>query len=253
MTRMLEHQVAVVTGASRGIGRAIAVALAGEGAGVVVNYVHNKAAAEETASAIREAGGEALTVQGDVSDRSTHTRILDEAIRGFGRLDILVNNAGMSKRQAFLEVEAEAFDYQIGVNFTGPFFLTQAAGRIMAAQGHGKIINISSVHDAQPMRLNSAYCAAKSALVMMTKCAALELAAAGVQVNCVSPGAILTDENRPRLEDPAYLANVLAKIPTGRVGGVDDITGAVLLLASPASAYITGAVLYVDGGMLLQG
>ncbi|MCC6264649.1 MAG: glucose 1-dehydrogenase [Bryobacterales bacterium] len=253
MARMLEEQVAVVTGASRGIGRAIAVALAGEGARVVVNFVSNKAAAEEVASLIREAGGEALTVQGDVSDRTSHARILGEALRGFGRLDILVNNAGMSKRQAFLDVEAGDFDYQIGVNFTGPFFLTQAAGRIMAAQGWGKIISISSVHDAQPMRLNSAYCAAKSALVMMTKCAALELAPAGVQVNCVSPGAILTDENRPRLEDPAYLAQVLAKIPAGRVGGVDDITGAVLLLASPASAYITGAVLYVDGGMLLHG
>lgn len=253
MTRILEGQVAVVTGASRGIGRAIAVALAGEGARVVVNFVSNKAAAEEVASVIREAGGDALTVQGDVSDRAAHARILDEAIRGFGRLDILVNNAGMSKRQTFLEVDAATFDYTLGVNFTGPYFLTQAAGRAMAAQGHGKIINISSVHDTQPMRLNSAYCAAKSALVMMTKCAALELAPAGVQVNCVSPGAILTDENRPRLEDPAYLAQVLAKIPAGRVGGVDDITGAVLLLASPASAYITGAVLYVDGGMLLHG
>ncbi len=253
MARMLEGKTAVVTGASRGIGRAIALALAGEGARVVVNYVRNRAAADEVVALIREAGGEATPVQGDVSDRAAHAHILDEAIRAFGRLDILVNNAGMSKRQPFLEVDAEAFDYTLGVNFTGPFFLTQAAGRLMAAQGHGKIINISSVHDAQPMRLNSAYCAAKSALVMMTKCAALELAAHGVQVNCVSPGAILTDENRPRLEDPAYLAQVLAKIPSGRVGNVDDIAGAVLLLASPASAYITGAVLYVDGGMLLHG
>lgn len=250
---MLEGKTAVVTGASRGIGRAIALALAGEGARVVVNYVRNRAAADEVVALIREAGGKATPVQGDVSDRAAHAHILDEAIRAFGRLDILVNNAGMSKRQPFLEVDAEAFDYALGVNFTGPFFLTQAAGRLMAAQGHGKIINISSVHDAQPMRLNSAYCAAKSALVMMTKCAALELAADGVQVNCVSPGAILTDENRPRLEDPAYLAQVLAKIPSGRVGSVDDIAGAVLLLASPASAYITGAVLYVDGGMLLHG
>lgn len=253
MTRMLDRQVAVVTGASRGIGRAIAVALAGEGACVVVNYVSNEIAAEEVATIIREAGGEALTVQGDVSDRTSHQRILDEAIRGFGRLDILVNNAGMSKRQAFLEVDAGTLDYTLGVNFTGPFLLTQLAGRTMAAQGYGKIINISSVHDTQPMRLNSAYCASKSALVMMTKCAALELAASGVQVNCISPGAILTDENRPRLEDPTYLAQVLAKIPVGRVGNVDDITGAVLLLASPASAYITGTVLYVDGGMLLHG
>lgn len=253
MAHILEGLTAAVTGASRGIGRAIALALAGEGARVAVNYVQNQAAADEAVSMIRAAGGEAVAVQGDVSDRAAHARILDEATGGSGRLDILVNNAGMSKRQPFLEVDAAAFDYTLGVNFTGPFFLTQAAGRLMAAQGNGKIINISSVHDTQPMRLNSAYCAAKSALVMMTKCAALELASSGVQVNCISPGAILTDENRPRLEDPAYLAQVLAKIPSGRVGVTDDITGAVLLLASPASAYITGAVLYVDGGMLLHG
>ncbi|MCZ2153006.1 MAG: glucose 1-dehydrogenase [Bryobacterales bacterium] len=253
MTGVLAGKAAVVTGASRGIGRAIALALAGEGARIVVNYLQNQAAAEEVTALIRETGGEAIHVQGDVSDRAVHAYILGAAIRSFGRLDILVNNAGMSKRQPFLEVDAASFDYTLGVNFTGPFFLTQAAGRLMAKQGSGKIINISSVHDTQPMWLNSAYCAAKSALVMMTKCAALELAPSGVQVNGVSPGAILTDENRPRLEDPVYRAQVLARIPSGRIGNVEDLTGAVLLLASPASAYITGTVLYVDGGMLLHG
>lgn len=249
----LNNQVAIVTGASRGIGRAIAVALAAEGARVVVNYVTNQAAADEVTATIGAAGGEAVAVQGDVSDRASHARILDAALGKFSRLDILVNNAGMSRRQPFLDVDAEAFDYTLGVNLTGPFFLAQAAARIMAPKRAGKIINISSVHDAQPMRLNSAYCVAKSGLLMMTKCAALELADSGIQVNCVSPGAILTDENRPRLEDPDYLAKVLDKIPARQIGSVDDVVGAVLLLASPESRYITGTVLYVDGGMLLHG
>lgn len=249
----LENQVAVVTGASRGIGRAIAIALARAGSRVVVNYVSNREAAEEAVAMILAEGGEAIHVQADVSDRTTHHRILDAALESYGRLDILVNNAGMSRRQAFVDVDPEAFDYTIGVNLVGPYFLAQAAARIMSPKGTGKIINISSVHDAQPMRLNSAYCVAKSGLLMMTRCAALELAAAGIQVNCVSPGAILTDENRPRLEDPAYLAKVLDKIPSRRIGSVDDVVGAVLLLASPDSGYITGTVVYVDGGMLLHG
>lgn len=253
MALKLEKKVAVVTGASRGIGRAIAIALAREGARVVVNYVSNQKAAEEVVAAIRDGGGEAVAVQGDVSDRGAHQRILGAAIQSFERLDILVNNAGMSKRQPFLDVEPEAFDYTLGVNLAGPFFLSQAAARLMAPNGAGKIINISSIHDAQPMRLNSAYCVAKSGLLMMTRCAALELAASGIQVNCVSPGAILTDENRARLEDPAYLAKVLDKIPSRRIGAVNDVAGAVLLLASPDSDYITGAVVYVDGGMLLHG
>jgi NAD(P)-dependent dehydrogenase (short-subunit alcohol dehydrogenase family) len=253
MPLKLENKAAVVTGASRGIGRAIALGLAREGARVVVNYVANRAAADEVVCLILEAGGEAVAVQGDVSDRSSHPRVLGAALDSFSRLDILVNNAGMSRRQPFLDVEPEAFDYTLGVNLSGPFFLTQAAGRIMASNRAGKIINISSVHDARPMTLNSAYCVAKSGLVMMTRCAALELAASNVQVNCISPGAILTDENRPRLEDPAYLAKVLDKIPSRRIGSVDDVVGAVLLLASAESDYITGAVLYVDGGMLIHG
>ncbi|HWR49541.1 MAG TPA: glucose 1-dehydrogenase [Bryobacteraceae bacterium] len=253
MPLRLENKAAVVTGASRGIGRAIALGLAREGARVVVNYVTNRSAADEVVCLIRQAGGEAVAVHGDVSDRASHARILGTALDAFSRLDILVNNAGISKRQAFLEVEPDAFDYTLGVNLSGPFFLTQAAGRIMARSRTGKIINISSVHDAQPMPLNSAYCVAKSGLLMMTRCAALELAGSNIQVNCVSPGAILTDENSPRLEDPAYLARVLEKIPSRRIGSVEDVVGAVLLLASADSDYITGTVLYVDGGMLIHG
>ena len=168
------------------------------------------------------------------------------------KLDILVNNAGMARRQPFLEATEDAWDEVLGVNLKGVYFLSQAAARWMAAQGSGKIVNISSVHDERPMTGNSTYCIAKAGMVMLTKSLALELAPLNIQVNCVSPGAIATDENRDRLDDPAYRAKVVARIPSGRVGSVEDVTGAVVLLASAEADYITGSHLYVDGGMLLH-
>jgi len=248
----LTGRVAIVTGASRGIGRAIAVGLAREGASVVVNYVANAAAAGEVVAEIRAGGGEAVAVQADVQDLAQHERLVAAARDHFGRLDVLVNNAGMSHRQPFLDATAAAWDEIVGVNLKGVFFLSQAVARLMTAQGAGKIINISSVHDARPMAGNSVYNIAKAGLVMLTKSLALELAEHGVQVNCISPGAIHTDENHERLADPAYRARVLTRIPSRRIGEPRDVVGAVLLLASSASDYITGATLYVDGGMLLQ-
>jgi glucose 1-dehydrogenase len=248
----LGGKVAIITGGSRGIGRAIALALAREGAGVVVNYVAAAASAAEVVAAIRAAGGQAVEVQGDVGDLSHHGRILAAAVERFGRLDILVNNAGMARRQPFLEATAEAWDEVTGVNLKGVYFLSQAAARVMAAQRSGKIVNISSVHDRLPMPANSIYCIAKAGMVMLTKSLALELADHGIQVNCVSPGAIATDENKDRLDDPVFLAKILEKIPSRRIGTVEDVTGAVVLLASSEADYVTGATLYVDGGMLLH-
>ena len=248
----LSGKVAIVTGASRGIGRALALAIAREGASVVVHYVSAAAAAREVVNAIREAGGRAVDVACDMRDLAGHPRILDAARAEFGRLDILVNNAGMSRRQPFLEASIAAWDEVLDVNLKGVYFLSQAAARWMAVQGAGKIVNISSVHDAHPMTGNSVYCIAKAGVSMLTRCLALELAAGGIQVNCVAPGAIATDENKPRLDDPAYRAKVLAKIPGGRIGTVEDVCGAVVLLASPEADYITGTTIYVDGGMLLH-
>ncbi|MDP3069974.1 MAG: glucose 1-dehydrogenase [Opitutaceae bacterium] len=251
-TNQLKGRVAIVTGASRGIGRAIALGLAQEGASIVVNYVASGAAAEEVAAGIRAGGGEAVAVQADVGDLSHHARLVDVARERFGRIDILVNNAAMTRRQPFLDATAGAWDETLGVNLKGAYFLSQAVARVMAPQRSGKIINISSVHDARPMAANSVYNITKAGLVMLTQSLALELAESGIQVNCVSPGAILTDENRDRLADPAYQAKILAKIPARRVGEPEDVVGAVVLLASPKSDYITGTTLYVDGGMLLQ-
>jgi len=247
----LKGRVAIVTGASRGIGRAIAIGLAREGADVVVNYVSQSAAAEEVVAEIRAAGGRAVAVQADVGDLTQHERLVAAACERFGRIDVLVNNAAMTRREPFLEATAKAWDETMGVNLKGVYFLSQAVARVMTAQRSGKIINISSVHDVRPMLSNSIYNISKAGLVMLTKSLALELAEKGIQVNCVSPGAILTDETRPRLADAAYRDKVLAKIPARRVGEPEDVVGAVLLLASPASDYITGTTLYVDGGMSL--
>jgi 3-oxoacyl-[acyl-carrier protein] reductase len=251
-TNQLKGQVAIVTGASRGIGRAIALGLAREGASVVVNYVANGSAAEVVIAEIRSGGGEAIAVHADVGDLSQHDLLVAAARERFGRIDILVNNAGIARRQPFLDATVGAWDEIMGVNLKGAYFLSQAVARVMMPQRAGKIINISSVHDARPMAANSVYNITKAGLVMLTKSLALELAECGIQVNCVSPGAILTDETRDRLADPAYRDKVLAKIPARLIGEPEDVVGAVLLLSSAASNYINGATLHVDGGMLLQ-
>lgn len=247
----LKGRVAIVTGASRGIGRAIAVGLAREGASVVVNYVSKAVAAEEVVNDIRVDGGNAVAVHTDVGNLAQHEELVAAARKRFGRIDILVNNAAITHRQPFLDATAEAWDETLSVNLKGVYFLSQAVARVMAAQRSGKIINISSVHDVRAMMNNSVYNITKAGLVMLTKSLALELAEKGIQVNCVSPGAILTDETRDRLADPEHRARVLAKIPSRRVGEPEDVVGAVLLLASRESDYITGTTLYVDGGMLL--
>jgi 3-oxoacyl-[acyl-carrier protein] reductase len=251
MKHNLKDRVAIVTGASRGIGRAIAVGLAREGAFVIVNYVSKAAAADEVVSEIRTAGGDAIAVQANVGDLAQHDRLVSAARERFGRIDILVNNAAMTRREPFLDATTAAWDETMAVNLKGVYFLSQAVARAMTAQRSGKIINISSVHDVRAMPNNSIYNVTKAGLVMLTKSLALELADKGIQVNCVSPGAILTDDTRPRLADAAYRDKVLAKIPSRRIGEPEDVVGAVLLLASPASDYITGTTLYVDGGMLL--
>jgi NAD(P)-dependent dehydrogenase (short-subunit alcohol dehydrogenase family) len=252
VTFNLTGKCALVTGSSQGIGRAIAFGLARAGASVVVNYPKDSEAADEVVSKITAGGGRAIAVQADVGDLAQHRKLITAASDHFGRLDILVNNAAVTRREAFLDATPGAWDRTMDVNLKGIYFLSQAAARLMVAQGSGKIVNISSVHDTRPMATNSIYNITKAALVMLTKSLALELAESGIQVNCVSPGAILTSETRERLEDPAFRAKILEKIPARQIGEPDDVVAAVLLLASAASGYINGANLSVDGGMLLQ-
>jgi glucose 1-dehydrogenase len=247
----LKDRVAIVTGAGRGIGAAIARAYAREGAAVVVNY---SASAEAAAGVVREiesSGGRAVAEQADVGELSSHERLVRCALERFGRLDILVNNAAIDRRVPVLEASPEQWDAVFHVNLRGAYFLAQRAAREMVKSGGGAVLNIASVHDEQAHRNNSIYTIAKGGMKLMTRCMALEWAPLGIRVNSLSPGAILTDINRAVLADDAYKQRVLERIPLGRIGSVDDLTAAAVLLVSSEGSYITGTTFYIDGGLLL--
>lgn len=247
----LEQKVAIVTGAGRGIGRAIALAYAREGAGVLVNYAHSEEDAGAVVQEILHAGGRAIAVHADIGNVDQHDALIDAALQKFGRLDILVNNAGIEVHERVLEPKLETWERTIGVNLKGAYFLSCKAAAVMRKTGGGKIINISSVHDVEPLRDRAIYSISKAGMLMMVKSLALELAEFNINVNAISPGAILTDMNRQHLNDPARRARLLGKIPANRIGEPQDISGAAILLASAESDYITGTTIYVDGGLLL--
>ena len=247
----LAGKVALITGAGRGIGAALARACAREGCAVVVNYSRSAGPAGEVVRSIVDAGGRALAVHCDVADLAMHDYLVGSAIKAFGRLDILINNAGIEIREPFLNATPQTWDTVFGVNLKGAYFLSQTAARAMAGSGGGKILNISSIHDHSPHRNNSIYSITKGGIRMMTRCLALELAESRIQVNALAPGAILTDMNREVLAESAFACQLAGRIPCGRVGGVDDICGAAVYLVSAESDYVTGTTLYVDGGLLL--
>lgn len=249
----LHNRVAIVTGAGRGIGSALAKGLAAAGASVLVNYSRSATEADQVVAEIRNGGGRAVSVQADVSNLTHYARLIDAAIEHFGRLDILVNNAGIEFREPFLTTTPEQWDQTLGVNLKGVYFLSQKAAQAMVRAGKGgKIINISSCHDTVPLNLRSAYGISKGGLAMLTKSLALELGEHKINVNAVSPGAILTDMNSVQLSKPEVRERLVSRIPWNRLGDVEDCVGAVVFLASPEADYITGATLYVDGGLLLR-
>lgn len=253
MTMKLKDRTAIVTGAGRGIGAALAKGLAREGAAVVVNYSRAAAEARKVAGDILAAGGRAVAVQADVKELSEQQRLIAAALDNFGRLDILINNAGIEYREPFLSTTVEQWDQTMGVNLKGVFFLSQKAAQAMARSGKGgKIINLSSCHDTVPLALRSAYGVSKGGLAMLTKSLALELGEHKINVNAISPGAILTEMNSQHLSQPEVRARLVARIPWNRLGDVEDCVGAAVFLASSESDYVTGATLYVDGGLLLR-
>ena len=247
----LAGKVAIVTGAGRGIGAALARRFAGEGAAVVVNYSASASAAEALVAEIRAAGGRAEACRADIGRTDQHQVLVDCALEKFGRLDILANNAAIEKRIAAIDAPETEWDRIMAVDLKGPYFLAQRAARVMKETGGGAILNISSVHDEQAHRNNSIYTIAKGGIKLMTRCLALEWAQYGIRVNSLAPGAILTDINREVLADEAFRARVLEQIPLGRIGDAGELTGAAVLLVSSEGSYITGTTLYVDGGLLL--
>jgi glucose 1-dehydrogenase len=246
----LSGKVAVVTGAGRGIGRAIAIGYARDGAAVVVND-RLAEGAKGTVDQIRAAGGNAFAVCADVSDLATHDILVGSALNEFGALNILVNNAGVEFHEPVLKASLETWEKTIDINLKGAYFLSCKVGPVMMRFGGGKIIHISSVHDAEPLRDRAIYSISKAGTMMLVKSLALELAEHKIYVNAISPGAILTDMNRIGLSDPAELETLLKQIPLKRVGEPEDIVGAAVFLACSDSDYVTGTTIYVDGGLLL--
>ncbi|HYY07399.1 MAG TPA: 3-oxoacyl-ACP reductase family protein [Actinomycetota bacterium] len=240
-------QVALVTGASRGIGRDLVVALVAAGARVVAG-VRTEGAAEGVVAEVAEGGGDAAEVRIDLTDRSSIEHGVEAAVERFGRLDILVNNAGLGTNHDALDATEEEWDELFAVNVRGLFFACQSAGRRMVAQRHGRIVNMASQAGLVGIPRHAAYSASKGAVIALTRVLALEWAPFGVTVNSVAPTFIRTPGTAERLDDPAFLADVLERIPAGRVGTTSDVAGAVLYLASPAASLVTGSVLVVDGG-----
>lgn len=246
---MLEGKIALVTGASRGIGRQIAVTLAAKGAEVIVNYNGSAAKAEEVVKEIQEAGGKAETAQCDVSDFESCGKMMEDIIARHGRLDILVNNAGITRDGLLMKMSEADFDAVIQTNLKGVFNCMQHITRQMVKQKSGRIVNISSVSGVLGNAGQANYCAAKAGVIGITKAAARELASRGITVNAVAPGFIKT-EMTDVLSDSVKTA-ALEKIPMKAFGETTDIANAVAFLASEDARYITGQVISVDGGMAM--
>jgi len=241
-------QVALVTGAARGIGRACALALAHAGADVALGF-RDAGATGDVADAIRALGRRALPLQMNVARREQVAAAVAETLRAFGRLDILVNNAGIGPPNPAESVTEADFDETVAVNLKGTFFVSQEVGRAMIAAGHGgRIINLSSQAGFVALPTESVYCMTKAAIAHLTKCLAVEWAAHGINVNAVAPTFIRTPGTVKWLEDEDFRRGLLARIPLGRVGDPPDVAAAVVFLASPAAAMITGTTLLIDGG-----
>ena len=246
---MLSGKIALVTGAGRGIGKAIAIKLASLGATVVVNYSGSKEKAEETVAEIVAAGGSAEAMQCDVSDFKACEELAKAVVAKYGRLDILVNNAGVTRDGLLMGMSEEDYDKVLDTNLKGAFNMTRHFSRVFLKQRSGRIINISSVSGVMGNAGQANYSASKAGLIGLTKSVARELAGRGVCVNAVAPGFIETDMTNALKEDAK--TKLIENIPLGRIGKPDDIAEAVAFLAGDASAYITGQVLCVDGGMAI--
>jgi len=244
-----DGRVVLITGGSRGIGRACAVAFARLGAQVVIGYAGNEAAAQETLALIGSVGAQGAALRFDVADPQACSDAVDEVVRERGRLDVLVNNAGLSMDALVLRVKNEDWERQLDANLKGAFALIRAAARPMIKQRKGAVVNLTSVVGETGNAGQAAYSASKAGLIGLTKSVARELASRNIRVNAVSPGLIETDMTSKISGDAR--AKMLESIPLARLGAADEVANAVVFLSSDAASYITGAVLRVNGGMYM--
>lgn len=251
MDKSLENKIAVVTGGSRGIGRAIALELARRGASVVVNYNRNAEAGAEVVAAIEDAGGQAVAVQADVSDFEQAAGLIQAALDRFGRIDVLVNNAGTTRDQLLMLMKEGDWDDVLRTNLKSVFNCSKAAARPMVRQRQGRIINISSVSGIAGQGGQTNYAASKAGIIGFTKSLAKELGPRSITVNCVAPGFIPTDLTADLPEELRQKA--IEATPLRRMGKPEEIAYAVAFLASDEAAFITGETLTVDGGLVMQG
>jgi len=247
----IEGQVALVTGATGGIGADLAAAFGRAGARVGVAG-RRGARAEAIVETIHAAGGDAAQIELDLTDRASIDAAVTQVVDTFGRLDILVNHAGLGTNHDAIDATEAEWDELFAVNVRGLFFACQSAARHMLAQGYGRIINMASQAGLVGIPRHAAYSASKAAVIGLTRVLALEWSPRGVTVNAVAPTWVYTPGTADRLDDPAFLASVLARIPAGRVASTADVASAILYLASPAAAMVTGTVLTVDGGWTAQ-
>jgi glucose 1-dehydrogenase len=249
----LKDKVALVTGASSGIGKAIAARFAAEGAHVAVNYLPGGDRQQQAEAQVAEYGAPGIAVGGSVSSREDVERMVAQTVDRFGRLDIAVNNAGIEIKRPFLEITDDEWNKVIAVDLFGVYLVSQVAARQMVRQGQGgKLINISSVHEDIPFPQYTPYCAAKGGVRMLMRNLAMELAPHKINVNNIAPGAIATPINQKVLDDPEAMKNALTEIPWGRFGKPEEVASVTVFLASDEAEYVTGSTYYVDGGLTQQ-
>ena len=246
----LSGKVALVTGSSQGIGQAIAIRLAQEGADIVINYHSHPEEADAVKATIEGLGRRAVAIGADLGAVAEVYKLISDSVAALGQIDILVNNAGVERNAPFWEVAEADYDFVLNTNLKGAFFAAQAfVKHLQARKAPGKIINISSVHEDLPFPHFTAYCMSKGGMKMMTRNLSIELAPFGITINNIAPGAIETPINTALLNDPAKLNALLQNIPLNRLGKTSDVSSAVAFLASSDADYITGTTLVVDGGL----
>jgi glucose 1-dehydrogenase len=247
----LEGKSAIVTGGNTGIGKAVVLALAQEGANVVIDYVAHEDATEELEREIADLGDKAIGVDADVNKIEDLQRLVDTAVENFGHLDIMVNNAGVETRTSILDTTVKQYEFVMDVNLKSAFFGTQIAAKQMIKQGGGgRIINLTSVHEDWPMPGNTPYCLSKGGMRMLTRTAGLELAPHDICVTAVGPGAVETPINKETESDPAKMKKLDAAIPLGRMAQPSEIGSVVAFLAGEGACYVNATTVFADGGLM---